>query len=158
MRISGQQFLARMVLHGSFRYGIRCAFATSAGIPAQTGFAALRFSLTIQDPKWHEGRALDSNPASPVYLNLIEAQSFCRRAGARSYAQAHISTQPPPPREDSRFPRAHEDQCRRRRAQPPPGRRPQTCFCQRRLSRLILSRRFLSRNARVAADSDRHSA
>jgi len=56
--------------------------------------------------------------------------------GAHLHAQAHISTQPPQPCQDSRLSRADEDQERRSRFEPPPCGRAQACLSQSRLSRL----------------------
>ena len=66
-----------------------------------------------------------------------QGADFQEETGAHFHAQAHISTQPPQTREDSRFPRAYEDQERRSRVEPPPGHWPQACGCQRRLPRLV---------------------
>ena len=82
--------------------------------------------------------ALDS------WLSLRYTQSCCQSAdsfketGAHFYAQAHISTQPPPPCENTRVPGAHEDQGRRCRVEPPPCHWPQARCSQRRLPRLTL--------------------
>ncbi len=67
-----------------------------------------------------------------------QGADFSYETGAHYHAQAHISTQSPPPREDARVSRAHEDQERRSRVEPPPRYRPQACGCKRRLPRLAL--------------------
>ena len=57
--------------------------------------------------------------------------------------------------EDARLSRAHEDQGGRRRAEPPPRRRPQARLRQRRLPRLSPSRRIVSAGMRSASSSFR---
>ncbi len=69
---------------------------------------------------------------------VIDADFFRGERGAQLDAEAHISTQPPPPREDPRVQGAHEDQIRRGRAQPSPRRGPQESFSKREPSGLAI--------------------
>jgi ribonuclease P protein component len=66
-----------------------------------------------------------------------------RVIGAHFYAQAHISTQPSPSRQDARLSFAHEDKIRGSGVEPSPRGRPQARLRQRWISRLSLSRRFV---------------
>ena len=80
-------------------------------------------------------------------LKLLLNRRFSLGNRSGSLCPNDISTQPPPPRENARLQVAHEDQCRRSRAQPPPRRGPQARLRQRRAPRLIPGR-FLIRKPR----------
>src|ERR1035437_4588892 len=100
--------------------------------------------------------ALDSWPSLRYTQRCCQSADSLEETGAHFHAQAHISTQPPPPCENARVPGAHEDQGRRCRVEPPPCNRPQARISQRRLPRLILPRRLAhhfcsSRNALLNA-------
>jgi hypothetical protein len=89
----------------------------------------LRFAVPrVCARKWKQ------NLLSGILEEVQEQKDFLRRQGAQFNAEAHISTQPPPPREDTRLQGAHEDELRRRRAQPSPGRGPQAGLRKRRPS------------------------
>jgi len=75
-----------------------------------------------------------------------QGADFTEEIGAHFHAQAHISTQPPPPREEARLPRPHENQERSCRVEPSPRRWPQACIRQRRASRLSSRRTVFGRN------------
>ncbi len=86
-------------------------------------------------------------PACDILKAADKTEIFFEETGAGNHAQTHISTQPPPPCENTRVSGAHEDQGRRSRAQPPPRRRPQARVRQRRAPRLSPSgRSCLQRN------------
>lgn len=91
-----------------------------------------------QGTRWYRarGRGLDSKRDLRYTKYLPSRLRFSTETGAHFHAQAHISTQPPPPRQDSRISCAHEDQERGRGAEPPPRRGPQAGFSQRRTPRL----------------------
>jgi hypothetical protein len=112
------------------------------GLPRD--FSFIDFSLTAASfvPR------LKSTPSRARRLRWIPRPASCKlntcRQGADSIrkqerisnAQAHISTQPPPPREDTRLSRPHEDQERSCRVEPSPRRWSQACGRQRRIPRL----------------------
>jgi len=84
------------------------------------------------------GTGLKCSPAG-ILRDAAKAKISLRKTGAHFHAQAHISTQPPPPREDSRIPGAHEDQVGRSCHQPPSRSRTQARRGQRGLPRLASS-------------------
>ena len=73
-----------------------------------------------------------------IYSRCCQSADSLEETGAHFHAQAHISTQPPPPCKDTRLQGAHEDQGRRCRVEPPPCHWPQARCSQRRLPRLAL--------------------
>ena len=87
-------------------------------------------SLQVEAWRWIPG------PASCKLKTCRQGPDFTTESGAHFDAQAHISTQPPSPREDARFSSPHEVQERSRGTEPPPRGRPQTRLSQRRSPRL----------------------
>jgi len=70
----------------------------------------------------------------PVYSEFAVFPRFS--LGAHTDAEAHISTEPPPPIQDPWLSRTHEDQSRASCTFPPPRQGPQACLRQRRVPRL----------------------
>jgi hypothetical protein len=80
--------------------------------------------------RWIPGRACGT------LESCRQGADFIEETGAHFDAQAHISTQPPSPREEARIQGAYEDQERGRCVEPAPRGGPQARICQRWLSRL----------------------